>query len=60
MLDATNHLDWDGREAFVAKSFRNYTVDGVVKAEYKTVGNVSFMKVYEAGHELPYYREAPF
>ncbi|KAH6893355.1 Alpha/Beta hydrolase protein [Thelonectria olida] len=56
MLDATNHLDWAGRDEFVAKSFANYTVDGTVKGVYKTVDNVSFMKVYEAGHELPYYQ----
>ncbi|KAI5457689.1 Alpha/Beta hydrolase protein [Mariannaea sp. PMI_226] len=56
MLDTANHLKWDGQDKFVAEQFKNYTVGGKVKGVYKTVQNVSFMKVYEAGHELPYYQ----
>lgn len=37
---------------------RSYTVDGKVHGEYKVVENLSWLKVLEAGHSLPYYRES--
>lgn len=31
-------------------------VDGVERGEVRQYGNFSFARVYEAGHEIPYYQ----
>jgi carboxypeptidase C (cathepsin A) len=31
----------------------NYTLDGTVKGTYKTVENLSWLRVFESGHEIP-------
>lgn len=35
------------------------TVDGVEYGETREYGNFSFTRVYEAGHEVPYYQPIP-
>lgn len=32
------------------------TVDGVEYGEVRQYGNFSFLRVYESGHEVPYYQ----
>ena len=34
-----------------------YTVNGAQGGTFKTVSNLSFLRVFGAGHEVPYYRE---
>jgi carboxypeptidase C (cathepsin A) len=57
VLWASYALEWPGQKEFVAAPFRNYTVDGKAQGRYKTVDNLSFLKVWEAGHSVPYYRK---
>lgn len=50
-------VDWAGRDAFAQKTLEPYTVEGVEKARFKTVDNLTFMRVYEAGHQMTWYRK---
>lgn len=36
-----------------------YTINGTSRGEYKNVGNLSWLKIFEAGHEVPMFREYP-
>ncbi|GAP84531.1 putative carboxypeptidase s1 protein [Rosellinia necatrix] len=52
---ALNHT---GREAFAAAGYAPLMVDGVERGESRQRGNFSFTRVYESGHEIPYYQPA--
>ncbi|KAK8121809.1 carboxypeptidase S1 [Apiospora sp. TS-2023a] len=41
---------------FNAAAMEPYEVAGVPKGTVKTAGNLSFLRVFEAGHEVPYYQ----
>lgn len=41
---------------FNAAGYTAMTVDGVQYGETREYGNFSFTRVYEAGHEVPYYQ----
>ncbi|KAH6952759.1 hypothetical protein HG530_000637 [Fusarium avenaceum] len=56
VLWASYALEWPGQKKFVAAPFSNYTVDGKAHGRYKTVENLSFLKVWEAGHSVAYYQ----
>lgn len=53
-----NALDYPSHDEFAAKDLEAYTVNGTELGQFKTVDNLSFLRVYEAGHEVPYYRKA--
>ncbi|KAH8885870.1 putative carboxypeptidase S1 [Thozetella sp. PMI_491] len=55
-LECTNKIDYAGRTKFVSKVASPYTVNGTAAGEYKSVGNLNWLRVYEAGHEVPYYQ----
>ncbi|KAH8886329.1 carboxypeptidase-like protein S1 [Thozetella sp. PMI_491] len=55
-LEVVNAVNYTGTAAFKAKAVSPYTVNGTQYGEFKTVGNLSWLKVYEAGHEVPYYQ----
>jgi carboxypeptidase D len=55
--EVANAVDFSGQAEFSAKDLAPYTVNGAEKGLFKTVDNFSFLKVYGAGHEVPYYRE---
>lgn len=57
VLWASYALEWPGQNKFVAAPFSNYTVDGKAHGRYKTAENLSFLKVWEAGHSVAYYRK---
>lgn len=50
---ATNHTN---KEAFNAAGYTPFLVDGVEYGEVREYGNFSFTRIYEAGHEIPYYQ----
>lgn len=56
--DVANAVEFDGQKEFRGKSLKPYTVNGTEKGTFKTVDNFSFLRVYEAGHEVPYYRKS--
>lgn len=49
-------VDFDGHDDFQGKELQPYTVNGKETGRYKTVGNFTYLQVYAAGHEVPYYR----
>lgn len=54
-----NEVDYSGHEEFSAKDLEPYTVNGTELGQFKTVDNLSYLRVYEAGHEVPFYRRHP-
>ncbi|KAF2826062.1 putative carboxypeptidase S1 [Ophiobolus disseminans] len=56
VLAVANAVAYPGHAAFSAKPLLPFTVNGVQKGEYKTEGNLSFLKVWEAGHMVMYYQ----
>ena len=48
-------VDFDGAEEFRTKELEKYTVKGEHVGDFKQVGTYSFLKVFNAGHEVPYY-----
>ncbi|KAI0123616.1 Alpha/Beta hydrolase protein [Xylariales sp. AK1849] len=51
-----NAITYSGSAQFKAKELAPYTVDGKEMGQFKTVDNLSFIRVYAAGHEVPYYQ----
>ncbi|EEA21196.1 hypothetical protein EYB25_008653 [Talaromyces marneffei] len=51
-----NAVNFSGHAEFSAKNLAPYTVNGVEKGMFKNVNNFSFLKVYGAGHEVPFYQ----
>lgn len=56
-FNVANLVEFNGTAEFNAAELQDYTVDGTSRGLYKTVDNFSWLQVYEAGHEVPYYRE---
>lgn len=42
--------------AFVSAALKDYTVNGKKYGEYKNAGNLNWLRVYAAGHEVPAYQ----
>lgn len=55
-LAAANAIQYPGSSAFAAAALRPYTVAGAQGGTFKSVGNLSFLRVFDAGHEVPFYR----
>ncbi|KAF2123874.1 peptidase S10, serine carboxypeptidase [Dothidotthia symphoricarpi CBS 119687] len=49
-------LDYANSDKFRAAGYTPFLVDGVEYGEVREYGNLSFTRVYEAGHEVPYYQ----
>ena len=45
---------------FAKAGYQAMTVDGVEYGEVRQFGNFSFLRVYEAGHEVPFYQRKCF
>lgn len=56
-LDVADSIEYSGSAEFSAKTLAPYTVNGVEMGQFKSVDNLSFLRVYQAGHEAPYYRK---
>jgi len=50
-------ITYAGSATFKAKAVSSYTVNGVAGGTFKTVTNLSWLRVFGAGHEVPFYRE---
>ncbi|KAK4183926.1 Alpha/Beta hydrolase protein [Podospora australis] len=55
-LDVANMVDYPGQKSFTEQPVTPYTVKGTVYGEFKTVDNLSWLRVYQAGHEVPFYQ----
>ena len=58
-LYTANNLQYAGHEQFKAKKLEKFTVNGKARGEYKTVKNLSYLRVYNAGHTVMAYRKSP-
>jgi len=56
-LEAVDAIEYSGSAKFRDKEVCDYTVNGVVRGTFKAVENLSWLRVFEAGHEVPYYRK---
>lgn len=57
---AAEAVTWASSAAFKAKALASYTVNGVAGGTFKNVGNLSFLRVFGAGHEVPFYRKSRY
>ncbi len=57
-LIAANAVTYAGTSAFNAAALKSYTVAGAAAGTFKNVNNLSFLRVFGAGHEVPYYQPA--
>lgn len=53
---ASRHGNSTGNDTFREQKFEPYTVRGVEKGLFKRDGNLTLMRVFEAGHEVGFYR----
>lgn len=49
-------LEHETSAQFRASNYTPYLVDGTEYGEVRQYGNFSFLRLYEAGHETPYYQ----
>ncbi|CAI6331652.1 unnamed protein product [Periconia digitata] len=49
-------INYTDSEAFRAAGYTPFVVDGTEYGEVREYGNFSFTRIYEAGHEIPYYQ----
>ncbi|EJD46912.1 alpha/beta-hydrolase [Auricularia subglabra TFB-10046 SS5] len=55
-VEATlDHLQSKFKDEYAAQEFSNWTVNGVHAGLYKNAGTLSYLRVAEAGHEVPAY-----
>ncbi|KAN0094201.1 carboxypeptidase-like protein S1 [Hyaloscypha variabilis] len=57
-LAVADAITYSGQSAFQDTPVTSYTVAGVAGGTFKTVGNLSWLRVFGAGHEVPYYQPA--
>jgi len=56
VLDVVNEIEYSGTARMASARLRPYKVKGTQYGEYKTADNLGWLRVYEAGHEVPYYQ----
>lgn len=49
----SHNLDWQGAEEFRGKEYSKWNVNETPSGEFKNVGNLTFLRVYDAGHMVP-------
>ncbi|KAI9736229.1 MAG: hypothetical protein M1834_001115 [Cirrosporium novae-zelandiae] len=49
-------VNYTHKAEFAAAGYEAFVVDGVQYGEVRQYGNFSFTRVYESGHEVPYYQ----
>lgn len=56
VLNVANVINYSGTSTFAKKELTSYTVKGKQQGTFKTEGNLSFLRVFDAGHEVMYYQ----
>lgn len=54
---AVNQVVYNQSADFKVASLADYTLDGTSYGQFKTAGNLNYLKVHAAGHEVAYYRK---
>jgi hypothetical protein len=49
-------IDYTNSAEFRQAGYEPFTVDGTQYGEVRQYGNFSFLRMYESGHEVPYYQ----
>ncbi|KAL8952787.1 MAG: hypothetical protein Q9222_001334 [Ikaeria aurantiellina] len=49
-------VDYTNKAQFAAAEYTPFMVDGTEYGEVREYGNFSFLRIYEAGHEVPFYQ----
>ncbi|KAL8883220.1 MAG: hypothetical protein Q9192_007345, partial [Flavoplaca navasiana] len=49
-------VNYTNKEQFAASGYTPFLVDGNEYGEVREYGNFSFLRIYEAGHEVPFYQ----
>jgi len=55
-LYTADNLRFSGHDEFKAKKLAKFTVNGKHKGDYKTVRNLSYLRVFNAGHTVMAYQ----
>ncbi|KAI0377553.1 putative carboxypeptidase S1 [Hypomontagnella monticulosa] len=55
-LAAADAVEWPRKETFASLTLEPYTVNGVQKGTFKSLDNLTFMRIFEAGHNVPFYQ----
>ncbi|OCK73133.1 putative carboxypeptidase S1 [Lepidopterella palustris CBS 459.81] len=55
-LAVANKIQYSGTSQFASAALAPYNVNGAEGGTFKTVDNLSFLRVFGAGHEVPYYQ----
>lgn len=56
-IAVANAVDFSGHDEFQGKALEAYKVNGKEVGQFKSVDNFHLLTVYDAGHEVPYYRK---
>ncbi|POS85864.1 hypothetical protein EPUL_001933 [Erysiphe pulchra] len=54
-LAVAETISYSESSTFKKQALEEYTVNGQARGEYKTAGNLAWLRAYGAGHEVPYY-----
>ncbi|EMC92247.1 hypothetical protein BAUCODRAFT_59835, partial [Baudoinia panamericana UAMH 10762] len=54
----SNALNYSGSAGFAKANYTPFVLDGTEYGEVRQYGNFSFLRIYESGHEVPYYQPA--
>ncbi|KAI8957971.1 putative carboxypeptidase S1 [Daldinia sp. FL1419] len=55
-LKVANTIEWSGKERFSIQDMTPYTFRGTQKGTFKALDNLTFMRIFEAGHNVPFYQ----
>ncbi|ROV87381.1 hypothetical protein VMCG_10747 [Cytospora schulzeri] len=53
---SVNKVNYTGTTEFQTAALEEYVLNGTSYGQYKTVGNLNYLKVHAAGHEVAYYQ----
>ncbi|KAI1375461.1 putative carboxypeptidase S1 [Hypoxylon crocopeplum] len=55
-LEVADAVEWEGQKTFANQTMVPYTLNGTQKGSFKSLDNFVFMRILEAGHNVPFYQ----
>jgi Serine carboxypeptidase len=49
-------IPWSGKSAFIKAGYTDFVVDDRIYGQVRQAGNFTFLRVWNSGHEVPYYQ----